>query len=41
MKRKKIDYGLDMDEEEENVNKATMSKDIARAQFKQFYIEKK
>ena len=41
MKRKKIDYGMDMDEEEENLNKATMSKDIARAQFKQFYIEKK
>ena len=41
MKRKKIDYGMDMEEEEENINKATMSKDIARAQFKQFYIEKK
>ena len=41
MKRKKIDYGMDMEEEEENINKVTMSKDIARAQFKQFYIEKK
>ena len=44
MKRKQVEeneMGLDGEENEEEKKKATLSKDISRSQFKQFYVEQK